>query len=364
MKQKPAQSNQTKRSSMGMTVISIVAAIIVIVSVVLLWTARMAGVSNTERKAIRVGTEVYSVAEMNFFYFSALDELLQNANGYTSMLGLDTSKDLSKQTCPMSETGASWKDYLILQAKSSLMKVHILCAEAEKQGFTLDSSAQSEINAELDYYQFMGQNVGFEDFGTYLTHTYGQGFQAKTLRTLLEKIYLADRFEQSIRASFSFSDEQLREYYEKNEYLYTRYSYLFAFVDGSKDVPSICNELTTTMTPEAFEEAALKLAGQECYHMKDVKGSELGDHSSADVAWLTAAERKAGDTFVGKTENAGYVLYFIEKNDNGFSAGMDEDWKTDATSAMQEESFQTWLSEAKQSYSTKDYHSIDQTGIR
>ena len=347
-----------------MTVISIVAAVIVVVCVVLLWTTRTAGSSGTERKAIRVGTEAYSVKQMNFFYFSALDELLQNANGYTSMLGLDSTKDLAKQPCPMSENGASWKEYLIQQAKDSILKVHILCAEAEKQGFALDSSAQGEIDSELDYYQFMGQNAGYEDFGAYLAHTFGQGFHAETLRGLLEKIYLADRYEQSIRVSFSFSDEQLREYYKKNQYLYTRYSYLFAFVDGSKDVSSICDELTTAMTSEEFEEASLKLAGQACYHMTDVKGSELGDQSSGDVAWLTAAERKAGETFVGKTENAGYVLYFIDKNDNGFSAGMNEDWKTDAVSAMQEEFFLNWLSEATQSYAVKEYHSINQTGNR
>ncbi len=364
MKQQPAQTNQTKHSSPGMTVISIVAAVIVIVSVVLLWTARTAGFSNAERKAIRVDTEAYSVAQMNFFYFSALDELMQNANGYTGMLGLDATKDLAEQPCPMSENGASWKDYLIQQAKSSMLKVHILCAEAEKQGFALDSTAQGEIDSELDYYQFMGENAGYKDFGAYLAHTYGQGFQAETLRGLLEKIYLADRFEQNMRASFSFSDEQLREYYEKNEYLYTRYSYLFAFVDGSKNVSSICDELSAMTTPEAFEQAALKRTGQECYHMTDVKGSELGDQSSADVAWLTATDRQAGDTFVGQTGNAGYVLYFIEKNDNGFSAGMNEDWKADAVFAMQEEYFQAWLSEETQSYAVKEYHSIDQTGNR
>jgi hypothetical protein len=364
MKQQAAQSSKQKHNSIGMMVISVAAAVIVIVSVVLLWLTRTAGVSNAERKAIRVGEESYSVAQMNFFYFSALDELLQNADGYTSILGLDTKKDLVEQPCPMSETGASWKDYLIQQAKHSLTKVHILCAEAEKQGIALDSAAQAEIDSELDYYQFLGQNAGYEDFDGYLTHTFGRGFHAVTLRGLLEKVYLADRFEQRMRTSFSFSDEQLEEYYIANEYLYTRYSYLFAYVDGSKDVLSICNELSGKTTQQSFEDAAKKLTGQECYHMTDVKGSELGDRSSADVVWLTTTQRQVGDTFIGKTEAAGYVLFFVGKNDNGFATAANEEWKVDATLAMQNDSFEAWLSEKTQSYAVKEYHSIDQVGDR
>ena len=353
-----------KKNIPVMTVFAIAAVGIVVASVALLWTLRIGNSANAERKALRVGKENYTIAQVNFFFFSALDELVQNASGYTSMLGLDATKDLSTQPCPLSENGESWKSYLVHQVKNSLTKVHVLCAEAEKSGVSLDATAQSEINSELKYYQFLGENAGYDDFGSYLRDTYGEGMSADILRGLLEKIYLADQYEQIMRASFSFTDEQLHRFYGENEYLYSLYTYLFAFVDGSKDFNAISELLSAVQTPDEFEKATLEQTGQECYHMTDVKGSELGDQSSGDVAWLTAAERKAGETFVGKTENAGYVLYFIDKNDNGFSAGMNEDWKTDAVSAMQEEFFQIWLSEATQSYAVKEYHSIDQTGNR
>jgi len=364
MKQKPIQPNETNRSGKGMTVIAIAAAVIVTVSIVLLWTARTAGSSNSERKALRVGEETYSVAQMDFFYFSTLDELLQNANGYTSMLGLDATKDLSKQACPMSEDGESWKAYLIRQAQESLTKVHVLCAEAEKSGFALDSAAQSEIDSELEYYQFLGQNAGYEDFAAYLTNTFGEGLNAETLRGLLEKIYLADRFEQTKRASFSFTDEQLQQYYSENEYLYMRYTYLLAYVDGSKNVDAICSILSTEKTPEAFEKATLEQTGEESYRLTNVKGSELGDQTAEDVAWLTNANRRAGDTFVGKTEAAGYVLYFVEKNDSGFAGGTGDDWKAEARSALQQNFYLDWLSKATETYTIKEYKAIEKAGTR
>lgn len=364
MKQQPVKSNAKRKSGAGMMVISIIAAAIVVASVVFLWIFRISDSSNADRKALLIGEEAYSVAQMNFFYFSALDELLQNANGSVDMLGLDVTKDLSKQACPLSESGESWKAYLIRQAEESLTKVDVLCTEAKNSDAALDSVAQSEIDSELEYYQFLGQKAGYEDFAAYLKHTYGAGFSEKILRGLLEKIYLADQFEQTTRASFTFTDEQLSDFYRQNEYLYQRYTYLFAFVNGSEETDSICSALSAANTPEAFEETTLELTGQECYHMQAVKGSELGDHTSADVAWLTAAQRCAGDTFIGKTEAAAYVLYFIEKSDNGFSEGTDDGWKAEANSALQEETYQAWLSEATAGYAVKEYRALEKTGSR
>jgi len=364
MKQQPVKSNEKKRSGAGMTVISIVAAVIVVASVVFLWVFRMAGSINADRKSLLIGEETYSVAQVNFFYFSALDELLQNANGSAGMLGLDVTKDLSNQACPLSESGESWKAYLIRQAEESLIKVDVLCAEAEKSDAVLDGAAQSEIDSELEYYQFLGQKAGYKDFAAYLKHTYGAGFSEKILRGLLEKIYLADQFEQTMRASYTFSDEQLSDFYRQNEYLYQRYTYLFAYVDGSEDTDSICRALSAAKTPEAFQETTLERTGQECYRMQEVKGSELGDHTSEDVAWLTAAERRAGDIFVGRTETAKYVLYFIGMSDNGFSEGTDDGWKTEAALALQEETYQAWLLEATASYAVKEYRALEETGSR
>ncbi|MCE5188300.1 MAG: hypothetical protein LLF75_03855 [Eubacteriales bacterium] len=358
------QLKNKKSSGAGMTVFAIAAAVLVVFCVVLLWVVRTSGSSGADRKALRIGEENYTVAQVNFFYFSALDELVQNADGYSNMLGLDTAKDLSKQPCPLSEDGESWKAYLIRQAEEGLTKVSVLCAEAAKNGMTLDTGAESEIDSELEYYRFLGQKAGYDDFAAYLVKTYGRGMSETILRGLLEKICLADRYEQSVRASFSFTEEQLQQFYREHEYLYSLYTYLMAYVDGSKDTDAISSLLASAQTAEAFENITLEQTGQACYHMTDVKGSELGDQSSGDVAWLTDSSRQTGDTYVGKTQTAAYVLYFVEHNDNGFREGTDDSWKSDATAALQDESYQDWLSAATGRYTVKEYRSINQAGIR
>lgn len=348
-----------------MTVLAAIAAVVVVAGVALLWIFRSGAAGNTQKKAIGIGDETYTVAQVNFFYFSELDELLQNANGYSDLLGLDPSKDLSTQDCPLSESGESWKAYLLGKAEEGLKKVSILCAEAAKAGVTPGADAESEVDSELEYYAFLGEKAGYDDFETYLTKTYGEGMSKTVLRALLEKIDLANAYEQTLRSSYSFPEEQLRQYYEQNAYLYTQYSYLFAYVDGGlTEADEICRLLSGAKTQSEFESATLEKTGQACYPLTGVKGSELGERSSADVAWLTDDARAAGDTYVGKTAAAGYVLYFLSRDDNGFSEDGGDAWEADAQKALQDETFADWLAKTIETYPVTEYRAIESAGVR
>jgi len=364
MKRSTQQDRKKQKISL-MTVLAVAAAVVVVASVALLWVFRSGEAAGARKKALQIGDETYSVAQVNFFYFSALDELLENANGYSELLGLDAGQDLSAQACPLSDSDESWKAYLLRQAEEGLQKVSVLCAEAECAGGTSGADAKAEIDSELEYYSFLGQTAGYEDFDTYLEKTYGEGMNETLLRALLERIYLADSYEQTLRASYAFTERQLRDYYEENAYLYTEYSYLFAYVDGGlAGADEICGELAKAKTQSEFETATLKKTGQACYPLTNVKGSELGDHTSADVLWLTDASRAPGDTYIGKTSAAAYVLYFIGQDDNGFSASGDGAWKADAEQALQDETFASWLADAMAAYPVKEYRAIVSVGNR
>ena len=53
--------------------------------------------------AYQVGEETYSVAEVEWYYYTAYYSIIGNASGYTEILGLDTDLNLSEQQCPLSE---------------------------------------------------------------------------------------------------------------------------------------------------------------------------------------------------------------------------------------------------------------------
>ncbi len=135
MKRSTQQDRKKQKISL-MTVLAVAAAVVVVASVALLWVFRSGEAAGAQKKALQIGDETYSVAQVNFFYFSALDELLENANGYSELLGLDAGQDLSAQACPLSDSDESWKAYLLRQAEEGLQKVSVLCAEAERAGGT------------------------------------------------------------------------------------------------------------------------------------------------------------------------------------------------------------------------------------
>ena len=89
-----------KRNRQNRMMIGISAAVAFFVVVLILWSV----VSRSDflkygKKAFQVGEESYTVAEVNYYYYTAYYAILQNMQGYVNMAGLDISQDLSTQDC-------------------------------------------------------------------------------------------------------------------------------------------------------------------------------------------------------------------------------------------------------------------------
>ena len=79
--------------------------------------------------------------------------------------------------------------------------------------------------------------------------------------------------------------------------------------------------------------------------MSQVLGSELGDAGAADIAWLTDGDRRDGDVYAGQTGETWFVLYFLQRSDNGFLMGEEEQWKTIASARLRSEALAAWEEE-------------------
>ena len=73
-------------------------------------------------------------------------------------------------------------------------------------------------------------------------------------------------------------------------------------------------------------------------------GDELGDAAQPDVAWLLDGARRPGDTYAGRTGESLYVLYFLSRDDGGFSAG-ETHWKTVAAARLRAFQLASWKAE-------------------
>lgn len=351
-----------KRNRQNRMMIGISAAVAFFVVVLILWSV----VSRSDflkygKKAFQVGEESYTVAEVNYYYYTAYDAILQNMQGYVNMAGLDISQDLSTQDCPIAEEPMSWRDYLLKQATERLGENSMLYQEAAKNGYQVDEAMQTKIEQVLKN-RTEDMNISsreYRNLSHYLKMTYG-GIEEEGLRKLLEQQYMAEAYKEAWKADCTFSEEELYGHYQEHQYEYNTYSYLYAYVGNQQEVTE---ELIKTQTEESFRETTKRVLGSDCYEILDVPGSQLGDGTTEDLMWIADKSRKSGDTYLGKSGEDFYVLCYLGSDDNGFSTG-DEHWKMVATAGMKEEKSEEWKEGLIKAYKWREYSGMKIVGCR
>ena len=103
----------------------------IIVLVVLLAIAIFVGVNQTVKSsgyqerhtvAVQIGDHKLSNAELNYYFFDAVNTFYSSYGSYASMFGLDTSKPLDQQVTD-EESGRTWADDFLESAKETARNV-------------------------------------------------------------------------------------------------------------------------------------------------------------------------------------------------------------------------------------------------
>ncbi len=351
-------ADKRDRQNRLVTGIGIIAALLVLA--LILWSV----VSRSDflkygRKAFQVGEESYTIAEVNYYYYTTYNAVLQNMQGYAGMAGLDVSQDLSKQDCPIADEPMSWKDYLMGQATKQLGENSMLYQEAMKNGYQADESVQIKVEQVMQNKTEDMKNSDGEylNLNHYLKIRYG-GIEEDGLRKLLEQQYVAAAYQEAWKAEGTFSEEELYAHYQEHRYEYDTYSYLYAYVGEQHEATE---ELMEAQTEESFRETARRVLGSDCYEILDAPGAELGDGTTEDLLWLADENRQSGDTYLGRSGKDFYVLCYLERDDNGFLGG-DEHWKVVATAGMKEERIAEWKKGLMEVYERKEYGGMKAVG--
>ena len=83
--------------------------------------------------AVTIGNETYTAADVSYFYNTIYSSFVSKNSYYLSAYGLDTSKSLKEQDCPIN--GSTWYDYFRDQAITSMTSYSLLAQQAEAEGF-------------------------------------------------------------------------------------------------------------------------------------------------------------------------------------------------------------------------------------
>lgn len=282
--------------------------------------------------AYQVGEETYSVAEVEWYYYTAYYSIIGNASGYTEILGLDTDLNLSEQQCPLSEKGESWRDYLLGRALQKISDVSAKYQEAQSKGNVDEAVIQNNTESALEYWRMRASEAGYASLDQYLREVYG-GIQEAGLRKVLEQEYTAQAYEEEYIAGFAPTEEELHSYFETHRKEFRTYSYLYGYIGTDK---ALAEEVCNASDEQEFRNMVHDLTGTECYELLDMTASELGNDESKDWEWLSDPDRQEGDTWCGQSGENYYVLWFLGSEDG------EEDWDTYAQKGLQEEYLKDW----------------------
>lgn len=356
--QQKAEKTAKRVSRIKVTVWVVVLAIVAVALLV------SSGLFYNHFTALKVGDEKYTAAEYNFFYKSYISNFVNQYGQYLSYMGLDTTKPYDEQTY---EDGKTWADFFKESTQTQIKEVTALYAEAEKEGFKLNADDQKSLDETLESLKTSYKTSDYPSANAYLASLYGKGCTVEIAGNLITREYIAQSYSTEKNKSFTYTQDDLKAYYEQNKDDLDSFKYISYFASGeaktgssssgassatdvsasASDVstsPAASQEATSTdvspaasaspstadLMAEAKEKAdtvaAAKTAEAFKAAAKEVSGSEVSDSTtqgkslSKDYAsWLKDASRKEGDITVIKTDKGYYALYFISRETNDYS---------------------------------------------
>ena len=338
----------------------------VVVLVVLLAIAIFVGVNQTIKNsgykerhtvAVQIGDHKLSNAEMNYYFFDAVNTFYSSYGSYAGMFGLDTSKPLDQQVTD-EESGRTWADDFLESAKETARNVYAMSDAAEAAGFTLPEDKAAELEQNLASIDTYAKLYGFQSGKAYLKAMYGNGATEEGFREYSTRSALADAYYANYSDSLTYTDDQIAAKDAEDPKVYSSYSYHAYYMAISKfrtgGTTDADGNTTYTDAENAAAEAALRAAAESLIS-DEIDSPEALDaaiaalsinadeESAASTAstnirysslnsayqdWVSDSSRKAGDKQVfestttsddgTETLSGCYVVYYDGSTDNEF----------------------------------------------
>lgn len=313
------------------------------------------------------GDHTLTSADFSYYYWASYASFL-NYYGSDAQDMLDLYSPLDQQ---MYSEELTWQDFFIDNALMAFKQYCVLNDHAEADGFELSETAQNTLaNAEEELLG-IAETMGFETIEEYLVANYGTG---ATLENYLEYVrghFVVQEYTAEIQNSFSFTDEEVEEYYDKNAAAYEERGVYKADVNMAKIRYMMI--LPADDTDESYEaiDATFNemLADWETWEDKSEEGfmafgekwSEQGfaqDYLDAVAPgtvyftnfdyWCFEEPREPGDTTTYYMESGDYFIYYLGQTEDIY-------WRSQANYDLCYDAFTGFMLEEIEKYEYNVY---------
>ncbi len=332
------QKKAERRDTMKITVIavSILLVIAMIVAAICIAVNAVRSTGNYLRNKVGISSEHYEInnAMMSYFFRDTINSTVQNAlatyGSYATYYGMipDTTKALRDQK---NSSGTTWYDYFMNSAAKSMSSMLVLTEAARADGVELTDVETDRIDKMFEKFkkQAEEQKMSFEDL---LHESYGLGVKESDVRDALELYYLSQKYYNYRYNGIEITDDEIKEYYDKNADKYNVVDYKVHTFTSTKaetkasDADSALKRgrrLAEAKTSEEFDTILRELIKDD-YEDKD-KLDEAVENALYENAtlvakseyseWLFNEKTEVGDTKIVTADNGNVSVYMlIEKS--------------------------------------------------
>ena len=301
-----------------------IAVIFVIVGIVV--TVANSKVIERSADAVTIGNETYTAADVSYFYNTIYNSFVSQNSYYLSVYGLDTSKSLKEQDCPVTD-GGTWYDYFRDQALSSMTSYSLLAQKAEAEGFDASEEVEQSVQETLSDLDASAASAGYTR-AQYIKAVCGPLVNEKVFERNIRMMALAQAYSNSYSDSLSYTSDEVQAAYDADpksfqsvdiEYI------LFSSGAGSDATDEEKAQLLDEAKQKA-ETALSRYAQGEAFDAigEDMEGSYAhvayaANGSSDMLTWAFDDARQAGDTTVAAYGETGYyAVLFHSRSRNDY----------------------------------------------
>ena len=317
-REEQAKARRSNIMYIAIAVVFVLVAIVVIVA--------NSKVIERNAKAVTIGNETYTAADVDYYYYTAYNSFVRNYSSYLSMYGLDTSKSLKDQDCPMTD-GGTWYDYFRDQAISSLTSYSLLAQKAEEDGFDGSETVEADLKqvySDLDSY---AAAAGYTR-SQYIKTVCGPLVNKAVFERNVRLTSLAQAYSAEYANSLEYSDDEVQAAYDADPKSYQSADIeyiLFTSAAGDDATDEEKAELLEQAKQKA-ETALSRYAQGETFDTigEDMEGSyaHIGyaENGASDMlTWAFDDARQEGDTTVAAYGEKGYyAVLFHSRSRNDY----------------------------------------------
>lgn len=303
-----------------------IAVIFVIVGIVV--TVANSKVIERSADAVTIGNETYTAADVSYFYNTIYNSFVSKNSYYLSVYGLDTSKSLKEQDCPVTD-GGTWYDYFRDQALSSMTSYSLLAQKAEAEGFDGSEDVEQSVQDTFADLDAAAASAGYTRT-QYIKAVCGPLVNEKVFERNVRLEALAQAYSADHVNSLEYSDDEIQAAYDADPKSYQSVDIeyiLFSSGAGSDATDEEKAELLDEAKQKA-ETALSRYAQGEAFDAigEDMEGTydhaaNVTNGTSDMLTWAFDDARQEGDTTVAAYGEKGYyAVLFHSRSRNDYHA--------------------------------------------